>query len=72
MSADLAMQLQYANQRLRVCCPSYWLLEQGGKIQVRYLSPVACPRCGMAETLAEFLTIEAALWFLKGRTVVPV
>ncbi|MHB1880709.1 MAG: hypothetical protein ACYCPA_00635 [Acidithiobacillus sp.] len=70
MSADLTKRLQQVNQRLRGS--NYWLLEQGGKIQVRYLSPVACPRCGMAETLAEFLTIEAALWFLKGRTVVPV
>jgi len=67
MSADRAMQLQRANQRLRLCCSNCWLLDQGGKILVRYISPMACPKCGMAETLAEFLTVGEALRFLQVR-----
>lgn len=72
MSADLAMRLQWVNQRLRVCCPSYWLLERDGQIIVRYISPMACPTCGMAETLAEFLTVEEALRFVQMRNGVTV
>lgn len=70
MSADLTKRLQQVNQRLRGS--NYWLLEQGGKIQVRYLSPVICPKCGMADTLAEVFTVEEALRFLQMRNGVAV
>ncbi|WP_163058109.1 hypothetical protein [Acidithiobacillus ferrooxidans] len=65
----MRMHLQRVNQRLRLRFSDYWLLERDGKILVRYLSPVACPTCGMAETLAEVLTVEEALRFLQDREI---
>ncbi|OCX68226.1 hypothetical protein A6M27_14395 [Acidithiobacillus thiooxidans] len=63
------MQLQRVNQRLRLRFSNYWLSERDGKILVRYISPMACPRCGTAETLAEVLTVEEAVRFLQSREI---
>ncbi|MHB1704808.1 MAG: hypothetical protein ACYDD9_02280 [Acidithiobacillus sp.] len=69
MNTDQAMQLQRVNQRLRLRFSNYWLSERDGKILVRYISPMACPRCGTAETLAEVLTVEEAVRFLQSREI---
>jgi hypothetical protein len=64
VSADY-LRLQRINTRLKISGSQYWLFENNGKIHVRYLSLIACPKCGMAETLAEVKTIDEALQFLR-------
>lgn len=66
---DTPLRINRINRHLKMTGSTHWLLERDGKILVRYMSPMACPICGMAETLAEFLTVEEAVRFLQSREI---
>ena len=69
MSQHDALRINRINRHLKMTGTTHWLLESDDLILVRYLSPVACPICGMAETLAVFLTVGEALRFLQEREI---
>ena len=57
MSQHDALRINRINRHLKMTGSAHWLLERDGKILVRYMSLMACPKCGMGETLAEFPTV---------------
>ena len=66
---DTSLSIDRINRHLKMMGSTHWLFERDGKILVRYMSPMACPICGIGETLAEFLTVEEAVRFLQSREI---
>lgn len=69
MSQHDALRINRINRHLKMTGSTHWLLESDDWILVRYMSPMACPLCGMGETLAEFPTVGEALRFLQEREI---
>ncbi|MDA8378593.1 MAG: hypothetical protein M0Z50_16490 [Planctomycetia bacterium] len=66
---DTSLRINRINRHLNMTGSTYWILERDGQILMRYMSPMAYPICGMGETLAEFLTVEEAVRFLREREI---